>query len=139
MIPTYENNLAGSFEVDDTTPKKVYKIDWENNRLLTRKIDGEQAVRQNIVVMTTVEYLEHEAMPNWFGIAMKDMYGMPITFVAANIERLIKEAISVYNIVDRAYDFDIEVIDKYSLGVTFNAELTDGSVLNMYLEVPTDV
>lgn len=140
MKPTYPNDLLLSYQnTESTTPKKVYKIDWENNRLLTRKIGNQEAVSQNLKVMTTVEYQEHEAMPDWFGIAMKDMYGMPKSFVKANMERLIKEAVSPYNIVKRMYDFEIEDIDKYSIGVTCSIELQDGTVFKDLFEVPIDV
>lgn len=140
MIPTYETNLMESITTDpDYTPKNVYKIDWNNNRLLSRKIDGQEAVSQNIKVITTTEYQEHQVMPDWFGLAMKDMYGMPMSFVKANMEFLIKDALSTYEIIKRAYDFKIEEINKYELGVTLTIELQDGTTFEEFLEVPVNV
>lgn len=140
MIPTYPTTLVESFNVIETEkPKKVYQIDWENNRLLSRKIDGKTAVNQNMDVIIAIEYLEHEVMPDWFGIAMKDLYGMPPAFVKANLERTIKEAMSPYLVLKRLTNFKIRDIDKESIEVTCNVELADGTVFEKVMEVPKDV
>ncbi len=136
MIPTYENNLIQSFQIPEPeTPKKVHKIDWEHNRLLSQTIKEDEAVDQNIKVVTAVEYQEHQAMPDWFGLAMKDMYGMPRSFVKANLERLVKEALSYYLVIKRLYDVEIIDIDKESLGLECTIELQDGTTFKEFIEV----
>lgn len=140
MIPTYKSNLLESFRSTEVEkPKKVFKIDWENNRLLSQTIDGNEAVSQNIKAITAVEYQEHIAMPDWFGLAMKDMYGMPRTFVKANLERLVKEALSPYLVIKRLYDVKIEDIDKESLGISCTIELQDGTTFEELIEVTENV
>lgn len=140
MTPTYENNLLESFEATNNEPiRQVHKIDWENNRLLTQTLSNLEAVDQNIKVITSVEYQEHQAMPDWFGLAMKDMYGMPMAFVKANMERLIKEALSAYVKIEKLSDFEIKDLDKYSLLVTFTVTLEDGQSFIESLVVNTNV
>lgn len=136
MKPTYKNDLLKSFE--NVEPKEVlptFEIDWENNRLLSRKVEGEDAVRQNIKSILAVEYQDFIVMPDWFGLAMKDMYGMPRPFVKANLERLIKEALSTYQIIKKIYDVEIYDIDNYSIGIDITVELVDGTSFPMNLEV----
>lgn len=140
MIPTYNNNLISSFEEkSDPAPKRVYKIDWENNRLLSQTETGAEAASQNIKVITAVEYQEHVAMPEWFGLAMKDMYGMPRNFVKANLARLIKEALSTYTLIKRAYDFNIYDIDKESIGIDCTITLQDETEFRETIKVNVDV
>lgn len=141
MMPTYDQNLIESFneETTDNTPLPVYQIDWENNRLLNRKVTGHDAVSQNIKVITSVEHQEHQVMPDWFGLAMKDLYGMPRSYVKACLELKLKEAISPYQIVKRLYDFEIFDIDSVSIGVRCKMELVDGSIMDEELEVKLNV
>ena len=140
MIPTYNNNLVNSFQETTTpTPKRVFKIDWENNRLLSQTETGTEAASQNIKVITAVEYQEHVSMPDWFGLAMKDMYGMPRNFVKANLERLIKEALSTYTLIKRAYDFHIYDIDKESIGIDCMITLKDDTEFKETIKVTVDV
>lgn len=140
MIPTYPTSLVESFSADTSKiPKKVFKIDWDNNRLLSQKIDKTEAVSQNIDVITAVEYQEHESMPDWFGLEMKNMIGMPPHFVKANMERLIKEAVSPYLVVKRLYDFEIRDIDNESIEVIFKVVLEDESIFEKELKVKWNV
>lgn len=140
MIPTYKNNLLKSYEnTNPEPPQPVYKIDWENNRLLSQKIEDHEAVSQNIRVITAVEYQDFVAMPDWFGLAMKNMYGMPPKFVKANLERLVKEALSTYLLIEKIYDVDIYDIDKHSIGIDLTIQLRDGTSFRDTLEVPFNV
>lgn len=140
MIPTYPTTLVESFSLQENqTPKKVFQIDWENGRLLSRRIDGADAAGQNMDVIAAVEYQEDEVMPDWFGIAMKDLYGMPPEYVIANLERTVKEAMSPYLVLKRIYDFKFRELDKESLEVICTVELEDGTVFDKTLEVTLDV
>ena len=127
MMPDDVSNLFDTFkDIDKKRPKKVFKIDWENNRLLNQRIDGKAAVEQAVQVYTAIEYRDFVVMPDWFGIALKDIYGMPRPFVKANLERLIKAALSVDERIERVYDFTMEDID-YGVKVEFTVDCVEGT------------
>lgn len=127
MIPTYENTLIESFNKPESErARKVYKIDWDNNRLLSRRIDGKEAVEQAVQVYTAVEYQDFQIMPDNFGIEMKDMYGMPRNFVKANLERKIKEALSIDSRIERAYNFVMTDLENAVL-VEFVVDCVEGT------------
>lgn len=96
MIPTFRTNIKEAYDYleNDKEVTRVFEIDWDNNRLLSRHIDGVEAVGQMIDVVCAINLKETEIMPDWFGNEFASVYGMPRSFVKANIERLIKEALS---------------------------------------------
>ena len=95
MIPQYEKTIERFRQkLNNDMTSRVFKIDWENNRLTSQHIDGKEAINQAVRVITAVELQDWGIFPDWFGIEMKKMYGMPRPFVKANLERLIKEAVN---------------------------------------------
>lgn len=127
MIPTYETPLRNTRPNDlPAFPSKTFKIDWENNRLLSKRIDREEALEQAVQVITAIEYQDFEVMPDWFGIEMKEMYGKPRRFVKANLERIIKEACSTDLRIKRLSDFWMEDL-KEAVVVHFTIECEEGA------------
>lgn len=129
MIPQYEvtiTNIRNKLANEMTS--RVFKIDWENNRLTSQHIDGKEAINQAIQVITATELRDWGIFPDWFGIEMKKMYGMPRPFVKANLERLIKEACSTDTRIESMYNFSIEDIDK-AVVVRFTVKCKEGIFL----------
>lgn len=129
MIPTYstpiEKYMTGESE---KRPTKTFKIDWESGRLLSKTIEGTEAIAQAVKVRTCVEQYEAEMMPETFGIALKELYDekgdpMPRDFVLANLKRIIAEAL--------APDMRIKKISKFSVEPHKNH-------VNCYLEIECD-
>ena len=129
MIPQYEvtiTNIRNKLANEMTS--RVFAIDWENNRLTSQHIDGKEAINQAIQVITATELSDWGIFPDWFGIEMKKMSGMPRPFVKANLERLIKEACSTDTRIESMYNFSIEDIDK-AVVVRFTVKCKEGIFL----------
>lgn len=126
MIPQYEKTIERVREKLDTEhTSRVFKIDWEKKRLTSQHIDGKEAMNQAIQVITSVEWRDWGIFPEWFGLEMKNMYGMPRPFVKANLERLIKEACETDDRIIDLVNFEMEDIEK-AVVVRFTVECTQG-------------
>lgn len=121
MIPTFRTNIKEAYENldNDKEVTRVFEIDWDSNRLLSRHIDGVKAVGQMIDVVCAIELEESIIMPDWFGNEFSELYGMPRSYVKANIERLIREALSTDS---RVTGFDNFIITDlpHAIKVKFN-------------------
>ena len=114
MIPTFRSNILDVYQIidNDKSATKVFEIDWDNNRLLSRHIDGSKAIDQTINVICSISLKETDIMPDWFGNEFSELYGMPRSFVKANIERLIKEALSDDDRIIKLENFRITDLEK---------------------------
>lgn len=127
MIPQYEKTIERFRQKrDNTMTSRVFKIDWDHNRLSSQHLEGKEAINQAVQVISSVEWGDWGIFPEWFGIEMKNMYGMPRPFVKANLERLIKEACNTDDRILDLTDFTIEDIDK-AVVVTFTVKCVEGS------------
>lgn len=127
MIPQYEKTIVRFREKrDNPMTSRVFKIDWENNRLTSQHIEGKEAINQAVQVISAVEWGDWGIFPDWFGLEMKNMYGMPRDFVKANLERLIKEACDTDDRIIELTDFKIEDLDK-AVEVTFTVICKEGA------------
>lgn len=127
MIPQYEKTIERFREkLNNEMTSRVFEIDWENNRLTSHHIDGKEAMNQAIRVITAVEWKDWGIFPEWFGLEMKKMYGMPRPFVKANLERLIKEACETDDRIISLSNFTMQDIEK-AVVVRFTVECTKGT------------
>ena len=122
MIPKYKTNILESFN-PQMPSTKVFKIDWDNNRLLPQKVDGIEAIKQAVQVYLAIEYRDCAIMPDWFGVEIKKLHAMPKNYIKANLERLIKTALSVDNRIKRVYDVNIkENGDSFIVDMTIECD-----------------
>lgn len=108
-------------KVEDWT-SQTWEIDWENNRLLSKRIDGIEAVAQAIIIYLSVNYKKHPIFSDRFGNELYDYLGKDKDLLMCNSERLIKEAISPDLRVSKVRNFRIEELDKYTLHFIFDVE-----------------
>lgn len=126
MIPQYRTPLLNIASPKiSRQPSKTFKIDWERKRLLSEKIDGVQAVGQAITVITSIEYKDWDIMPDWFGTEMKFIYGMERDFTKANLERLVKEGLSMDDRIKSITEWEMTDTEN-SVICTCNADTTEG-------------
>lgn len=134
MIPQYDVTLPDvRRKLNNEMTSRVFEIDWNENRLLSKHIGGKEAINQAIRVITSTEYQDWGIFPDWFGLEMKNLYGMPRPFVKANLERLILEACSTDDRIVKMYDFSMEDIEK-AVVVRFTVQCKEGT-FPMELEV----
>lgn len=128
MIPQYEQTIERFRQkLNNEMTSRVFKIDWDENRLTSQHIDGKEAINQAVRVITATELGSWGIFPEWFGLEMRDMYGMPRPFVKANLERLIKEACNTDERIISIQDFSMEDIEK-AVVVRMTVECKEGTV-----------
>lgn len=81
-------------------PSLTYGVDFENNRM-TGKIDGADAMKQAVFLILSTERFDWKIFSKDYGIELKGLYGMPRSYVEAELPRLIREALRVD---DRVFD-----------------------------------
>lgn len=124
-----------------TTPttewtSRTWEIDWDKKRLLSRRIDGKDAVAQAAQVAFCVDYQEYPIFSDKFGLEIKKYIGRDRDFVKSNLERLIKECLSPDLRIDKLTDFMIEDHED-SIYCSFVLVCDDGKTTQS-LEVPIE-
>lgn len=133
MLPTYKTPVVKVIEDEDRKrPTRTFEIDWENGRLLSKTIEGKEAIAQAVQVRTRVELLESDIMPDTFGIALKELYSdsgdpMPRDYVLANLKRIIAETLSPDLRIKKLSDFSIRPFEHHVI-CTMTIECEDGMI-----------
>ncbi|MFJ8090839.1 DUF2634 domain-containing protein [Lysinibacillus sp. NPDC095746] len=92
MIPRIENDgLTLDFE-EVIEPSKNYKLIPDKNRCFGF-VDEIEAMKQAIFLMLSVERYDHIIYSWNFGAEFKDLFGKPVSFVASEAKRRIREAL----------------------------------------------
>lgn len=132
MLPDYDTSkLEGYLEnANKVRTSRTFKIDWQNGRLLSKTIDGTEAVAQGIQVRTSMEFQKHDMMPETFGIALQELYDsrgnpMPRDYVLANLKRIIAECIAPDLRILKILDFTMRP-EKNAVYIELEVECLEG-------------
>lgn len=92
MIPQIVNDgLTLDFE-EVIEPSKNYNLIMDKNRCVGF-VDELEAMKQAIFLMLSVERYDHIIYTWNFGAELKDLFGKPVTYVASEVKRRIREAL----------------------------------------------
>lgn len=117
MLPI-RNNIQNIKIV--TIPSKTYKIDFQKNRA-KGVFDEIKALTQSIYKILITKRYKYEIY-NWnYGMEIDDLIGMPKEYVKIEIEKRIKDALSIDDRIKDVYGFEFYNInnDKCGLEVKF--------------------
>lgn len=117
MLPI-RNNLNNINII--TISSKTYKVDFNKNRA-KGIFDEINALTQSIYKLLITKRYKYEIYDWNYGIEIDDLIGMPKPYVKMEIERRIKDALSIDDRIKDIYDFEFFDIynDKCSLCVKF--------------------
>lgn len=124
MIPSTVGFLGQDFEIEEQ-PSKVYKMEGNMVRGFT---DEQDAMKQAIFRILSTERYEHIIYPWWYGIETLDLYGEPVTWVCPELERRIKEALSVDTRIIGVGKFEHDTSRKGVIHVSFTVHTIFGDV-----------
>lgn len=136
MLDTGSLHELLTTSVPDWT-SQTWKIDWENNRLLSQRIDGKEAVAQASLIVLFTEYEKYEIFSDRFGNELYDYIGYDSGLLKANAERLIKEALSPDLRILKVLNFSITELDKYTFHIEFDLQCEDG-IEHVIWEMPNE-
>ncbi|MDZ4991891.1 DUF2634 domain-containing protein [Clostridium perfringens] len=125
MIPKF--NFVVS-EIEDTVQSsKTYRIDSFNGRI-TRKIDELEAIKQAVFKTLQTERFENVIYDASYGVEFVGLIGKPKEFVKSDIERIIKEALSVDERILGIENFNIVDDVKENLKIEFKVNSIYGDI-----------
>ncbi len=108
MIPeTIIDASAETLEIEETS--KTFLIDNSKERI-EQSIDDEAAMRQAIEKILSTERYEHSIYSWDYGVELADLFGMPQTFVKAELKRRIEEALLEDDRIESIEDFSVEFV-----------------------------
>lgn len=107
---------------------KTYKLN-DNNKTIVGIIDGLEAVKQAVFCYLNIERFQWIIYSWKIGIEAKNLYGEPVDWVCSEIERVVKEALSVDNRIEDIDDFEFE-INKRVINASFRVKTIYGEYMH---------
>lgn len=85
-------------------PSRTYKIEIENDRINGYSDDLESVIQAVYLILNTERY--KYLIYSWdYGVELDDLFGQPMPYVISELERRIKEALTMDNRIDDVTDF----------------------------------
>ncbi len=124
MIPG-NDNLVPDFEIAKQ-PSYTYKLDMAKARV-NGFVNDKAAMPQAIYKILTTERYKHVIYSWNYGVELADLFGQPIPYVYAEIERRVTEALTQDDRIESVANFEFENTDG-AVKVTFTANTIFGTV-----------
>jgi hypothetical protein len=126
MIPSVNNLLTTDLEVT-TQPSKNYKM-YIQDDVINGTCDSLNAMVQVIYkILNTERYMY--AIYSWnYGIELRDLFGEPVSYVCAELERRITEALTQDERIESVSDFEFNTDKKHEVVCTFVVHTIFGDV-----------
>ncbi len=126
MIPSAGGFLSQDFIIEEH-PGLAYRIDLDHGSVRGR-VDGQEAVRQAVFCILQTERYQYIIYPWWYGIETADLYGEPVNWVCAELERRVKEALLVDSRITSVTDFEFDTSVKGVVHATFIVHTIYGDI-----------
>ena len=126
MIPSVSGFLAQDFEIEEQ-PSLTYRMDMDGDSV-RGYADGQEAVKQAVFRILSTERYRHIIYPWWYGIETIDLYGEPVNWVCAELERRITEALLVDSRITGVTDFEHDTHVKGVVHTTFRVHTIYGDI-----------
>lgn len=126
MIPAANTILTADILID-TIPSLNYAMQFKK-AIISGKIDNLDAMRQVIFKILNTERYDYIIYSWNYGIELKDLYGMPYTYICPELERRITEALTQDDRIRSVTNFEFTLSSKNEVLVTFTVNTVYGDV-----------
>lgn len=126
MIPSTTGFLEQDFTITEQ-PSRTYRMELDGESV-RGFCDELAAMRQAIFRILSTERYEYVIYSWNYGIETVDLYGEPVTYVCPELERRIKEALSVDSRIRSVTDFEFDTATKGVVHVTFTVHTVYGEI-----------
>lgn len=126
MIPTINNILSADIEIE-TQPSLNYKMIFNKNSIVGT-VDELEAMKQVIFKILSTERFQYVIYSQEYGIELQDLFGEPLSFVCAELEDRITDALIQDDRIESVSDFDFSLERKNEVLVTFMVHTIFGDV-----------
>ncbi len=127
MIPGNAALMNMTFDFVEQ-PTKTYKMDLNTGKNIRGYTDELEAMKQVIFKILNTERYQYIIYSWNYGIELKDLFGMPISYVCPELERRIKEALTQDSRITDVTDFTFDSPKRGVLHTTFTAHTIFGKV-----------
>lgn len=141
MIPDSTVDKSDSIEQEfplieeKDLPSKTYKMLFEKYRV-RNYAEAIEAMKQAIFkIVNTERYIYNQVYSNNYGIELRDLFGMPMSYVVPEVQRRITEALLWDERITNVTNFTFDISKKKNLLVSFTAETIFGDIDYLNLEV----
>ena len=126
MIPSVSNLMIESLEVE-TQPSKNYKMHIQDN-IISGTCDGLEAMKQVIYKILNTERYRYPIYSWNYGVELSDLVGETVSYVCAEAERRITEALTQDDRIDEVSDFNFDINNKHEVVCTFVVHTIFGDI-----------
>ena len=126
MIPSVSNLMIANLEVE-TQPSKNYKMRIQD-KIISSTCDGLESIKQVIYKILNTERYQYSIYSWNYGVEFYDLIGEPVSFVCAEIERRITEALTQDDRINDVSDFEFNTSNKHEVVCTFTVHTTFGDM-----------
>jgi len=127
MIPSNTNLMNLTFDFVEQ-PTQTYKMDLQTETNIRGYTDELNAMEQAIYKILCTERYQYVIYSWNYGIELKDLFGMPISYVCPELERRIIEALTHDTRIKSVTDFTFHCPKRGVLYTTFTAHTIFGDV-----------
>lgn len=126
MIPATTGFLEQDFEIEEQ-PDLTYKLNITSEEV-NGFADGIEAVKQAVFRILNTERYQYVIYPWWYGIETMDLYGEPVTYVCPELERRVREALTVDSRILDVSDFEFDTGTKGIVDAAFTVHTVYGDI-----------
>lgn len=124
MIPNTSEILQRDIEVVGQ-PSYTFKL---NNDSVRGYVDELEAVKQAIYKALLTERYQYVMYSGDYGIETLDLYGQPSSYVCAELERRVTEALVCDDRIESVDNFEFDLSKRGAVRVKFNVKTVFGDV-----------
>lgn len=126
MTPSVNNLLTTNLEVV-TQPSKNYKMHIQDDIVIGICDKLEAMIQVIYKILNTERYIY--PIYSWnYGIELADLFGEPVSYVCAEIERRVTEALTQDDRIKSVSDFEFDISKKHMVVCTFLVHTIFGDV-----------
>lgn len=126
MIPSVNNLLTTNLEVV-TQPSKNYKMHIQDDIVIGICDKLEAMIQVIYKILNTERYIY--PIYSWnYGIELADLFGEPVSYVCAEIERRVTEALTQDDRIQSVSDFEFDISKRHVVVCTFLVHTIFGDV-----------
>ncbi len=127
MIPSNSALLNLSFDFVEQ-PTKTYRMDMQTGKNIRGYAEDLEAMKQAIFKILNTERYQYIIYSWNYGIELKDLFGMPVSYVCPELERRIIEALTCDTRIKSVTDFTFDSPERGVLHTAFTAHTVFGDV-----------
>lgn len=127
MIPKSTEILIDGFDLEQE-PSLVHKAWLDEEVRIYDRTDGLEAIKQAIYMILMTERYDYIIYSWDYGVELKDLFGMPISYVCPEIERRVTEALMMDDRILSVHGFTFEFPKRGVVHTTFKVNSIFGEI-----------